>query len=70
VVEREDPRGRKYYWIGGDPPTWHAGEGTDFDAIEKGFVSITPLHLDLTHHDSIARLKPLEELLGHVSKRA
>ncbi|HEY6842885.1 MAG TPA: 5'/3'-nucleotidase SurE, partial [Thermoanaerobaculia bacterium] len=58
VVEREDPRGRKYYWIGGDPPTWHAGEGTDFDAIEKGFVSITPLHLDLTHHASIARLKP------------
>jgi 5'-nucleotidase len=71
VVEREDPRGRKYYWIGGDPPTWsQAGEGTDFDAVSNGFVSITPLHLDLTHHASIDRLKPLEELLGHVSKRA
>jgi len=69
VVEREDPRGRKYYWIGGDAPTWYAGEGTDFDAIEKGFVSITPLHLDLTHHESIPRLKPLEELLGHAAKR-
>jgi 5'-nucleotidase len=68
VVERLDPRGRKYYWIGGDPPTWHPGEGTDFEAVQNGYVSITPLHLDLTHHDSIARLKPLEELLGHVSK--
>ncbi len=69
IIERLDPRGRKYYWIGGDPPTWHPGEGTDFEAVQNGYVSITPLHLDLTHHDSIARLKPLEELLGHVSKR-
>lgn len=69
VIERLDPRGRKYYWIGGDPPTWHPGEGTDFEAVQNGYVSITPLHLDLTHHDSISRLKPLEELLGHVPKR-
>jgi 5'-nucleotidase len=65
VIERLDPRGRKYYWIGGEPPVWHPGEDTDFEAIENGFVSITPLHLDMTHHESIARLKPLEELLGH-----
>ena len=69
VIERLDPRGRKYYWIGGDAPTWHPGEGTDFEAVQNGLVSITPLHLDLTHHDSISRLKPLEELLGHVSNR-
>ncbi len=66
VIERLDPRGRKYYWIGGDAPTWHPGEGTDFEAVSAGFVSITPLHLDLTHHESIQRLKPLEELLGNV----
>jgi 5'-nucleotidase len=65
VIERLDPRGRKYYWIGGEPPVWHPGEGTDFEAIQEGFVSITPLHLDMTHHESIATLKPLEELLGH-----
>ena len=70
VIERLDPRGRKYYWIGGEAPTWHPGEGTDFEAVQEGFVSITPLHLDLTHHESISRLKPLEELLGHLSKRA
>jgi 5'-nucleotidase len=68
VIERLDPRGRKYYWIGGEAPTWHPGENTDFEAIQKGYVSITPLHLDLTHHESIARLKPLEEILGHVAK--
>lgn len=65
VIERLDPRGRSYYWIGGGPPTWRPGEGTDFEAIQEGFVSITPLHLDLTHHESIRRLAPLEGLLGH-----
>ena len=64
VIERKDPRGRAYYWIGGEPPVWHPGEGTDFEALQQGFVSITPLHLDLTHHQSIPRLKPLEETLG------
>lgn len=65
VIERLDPRGRKYYWIGGEPPVWHPGEGTDFEAIEQGYIAITPLHLDLTHHESIPRLKLLEETLGH-----
>ena len=69
LIERLDPRGRKYYWIGGGKPTWHPGEGTDFEAVEDGYISITPLHLDLTHHQSIARLKPLEEMLGHVAKK-
>lgn len=64
VIERLDPRGKKYYWIGGEPPRWTPGEGTDFEAIGSGFVSITPLHLDLTHHESLARLKDLEEKLA------
>jgi 5'-nucleotidase len=45
---RVDPRGRPYYWIGGDSPTAKLDEGTDFNAVENGYVSITPLHLDLT----------------------
>lgn len=65
VIERLDPRGKKYFWIGGEPPIWHQGEGTDFEAVEQGFVSITPLHLDLTHHQSIEGLRYLEEQLGH-----
>jgi 5'-nucleotidase len=65
IIERLDPRGRKYYWIGGGEPTWHEGEDTDFEAIQQGCIAITPLHLDLTHHQSIPRLKSLEGLLGH-----
>lgn len=68
VIERLDPRGRSYYWIGGGPPSWETGQGTDFEAVQNGFVSITPLHLDLTHHESIPRLKALEETLGHVAQ--
>ena len=68
VIERLDPRGRKYYWIGGEAPTWYPGENTDFEAVQNGYVSITPLHLDLTHHASIPRLRSLEEKLGHVAK--
>jgi 5'-nucleotidase len=69
LIERLDPRGRKYYWIGAGKPTWHPGEGTDFEAVQGGFVSITPLHLDLTHHDSIPGLRPLEEILGPAAKK-
>ncbi|HEX7154459.1 MAG TPA: 5'/3'-nucleotidase SurE [Thermoanaerobaculia bacterium] len=68
VIERLDPRGRKYYWIGGEPPVWHPAEDTDFEAIQNGYIAITPLHLDLTHHESIPRLKSLEETLGHYAK--
>src|SRR5436190_10992957 len=58
LIERLDPRGRKYYWIGAGKATWQAAEGTDFEAVQDGFVSVTPLHLDLTHHASIPQLKP------------
>ncbi|HVT45689.1 MAG TPA: 5'/3'-nucleotidase SurE [Thermoanaerobaculia bacterium] len=67
VIERSDPRGKKYFWIGGEPPVWQDAEGTDFQAVERGYVSITPLHLDLTHHESIERLKGLEALLAHAA---
>ncbi len=49
--ERKDPRGRSYYWIGGEAPTGVPDEGTDFGALADGYVSITPLHLDLTAHE-------------------
>ena len=46
--ERTDPRGKPYYWIGGDAPTGVLERGTDFGALAAGFVSVTPLQLDLT----------------------
>lgn len=45
---RLDPRGHPYYWIGGEYPTGVPDEGTDFGALEEGYVSVTPLQLDLT----------------------
>ena len=49
LVEREDPRGRKYYWIGGEPPTGVMDEdGTDVSALARGYISITPIDLDMT----------------------
>jgi 5'-nucleotidase len=49
LVARKDPRGRDYYWIGGDEPTWEPVADTDFLAVHEGFVSVTPLSVDLTH---------------------
>jgi 5'-nucleotidase len=50
LVEKTDPRGRAYYWIGGDEPIWEEEEDTDFLAVSQGFVSVTPLRLDLTDY--------------------
>jgi len=57
LVERADPRGRPYYWIGGEMPTGVLEPGTDFQAVEDGFVSITPLHLDLTAYGTMDALR-------------
>jgi 5'-nucleotidase len=62
TVERVDPRGKKYYWIGGGEPDWEREEGTDLDAVDRGMISITPLHLDLTDYSSFDKLKSLEKM--------
>ena len=54
--ERRDPRGQPYYWIGGDYPTGVPDEGTDFGALQDGYVSITPLRLDLTNYRMVEHL--------------
>lgn len=48
LVPRADPRGRSYYWIGGNPPGGVPDRGTDIWAVTNGYVSITPVHLDMT----------------------
>jgi 5'-nucleotidase len=57
LVERQDPRGRPYYWIGGEPPSGHLDDGTDIWAVANGYVSITPIHLDMTAHELIPVLE-------------
>lgn len=54
---RRDPRGKPYYWIGGDAPTGVDEPGTDFGALNAGYVSITPLQLDLTNYKAMDVLK-------------
>jgi 5'-nucleotidase len=55
--QRIDPRGRPYYWIGGESPTGVVEEGTDFGALSEGYVSITPLQLDLTYYKAMDVMK-------------
>jgi len=59
ITERIDPRGNKYYWIGGNGDTYEKIDGSDFIAVEKGFVSVTPLSLDLTNNYYIDKLKKI-----------
>ena len=60
VVEKLDPRGRKYYWIGGEQLDFIDAEGTDFSAVHRGLISVTPLHLDLTNYASLRELSTLK----------
>jgi 5'-nucleotidase len=55
--QRIDPRGKPYYWIGGEAPTAVDEPGTDFGALTSGYVSITPLQLDLTNYKAMDVLK-------------
>jgi 5'-nucleotidase len=56
IVSAADPRGRPIYWVGAPGAGQDAGPGTDFDAIEQGYVSVTPLQIDLTRHDAMTGL--------------
>jgi 5'-nucleotidase len=56
IVEQTDPRGRSHYWIGGGEARWDDVDGTDMGAVHDGYVSLTPLHLDLTNHRALVQL--------------
>jgi 5'-nucleotidase len=57
LVRKVDPRGRDYFWIGGEDPVWRPDEGTDFHAVDAGYVSVTPLQLELTDQSARAELQ-------------
>ena len=50
VLRAQDPRGRPVYWVGAAGPGQDSGPGTDFDTVAQGYVSVTPLQVDLTRH--------------------
>jgi 5'-nucleotidase len=58
LTQAKDPAGREFFWIGGGAAHWEGGEETDFRAVGEGYISVTPLHLDLTNY------RLLEELRG------
>jgi 5'-nucleotidase len=59
IVQRTDPRGYEYFWFGLGPMIETPSHSTDLEAIADGYVAVTPLHLDLTHGPSLARMAEL-----------
>ncbi len=57
VIEKTDPRGRAYYWIGGYKTSWPNQAHTDLAAVADGYVSVTPIHLDLTDYETLESLE-------------
>ena len=57
IVEKRDPRGRKYYWIGGDSLRSEEMPGSDLEAVEQNCISVTPVHLDFTNYSSMRILR-------------
>ena len=57
LVRKVDPRGKEYYWIGGEDPVWRPEPGTDYHAVHAGYVSVTPMQLDLTDHAAIGAME-------------
>jgi len=57
VIRQTDPRGRPIYWVGPAGAEQDAGPGTDFHAVRNGYVSVTPIHVDLTRYDTLDQLK-------------
>ncbi|HEY4365944.1 MAG TPA: 5'/3'-nucleotidase SurE [Steroidobacteraceae bacterium] len=57
IIKSEDPRGRPVYWVGPSGVGQDAGEGTDFHAVANGYVSVTPLQIDLTRHSMLEDMR-------------
>jgi 5'-nucleotidase len=60
LVRAHDPSGREYFWIGGGQTTWWGEPDSDFRAIEAGYISVTPLHLDLTNFGLLQDIRDWE----------
>jgi 5'-nucleotidase len=67
LIRREDPFGRPYYWLGGESPVDVLDDGTDVGAVAAGYISVTPVSLDMTNH---AFLHKLEQWFGHTDTPA
>lgn len=57
ITRAKDPSGREYFWIGGGVASWSGASDSDFQAVEEGYVSVTPLHLDLTNYELLEEIR-------------
>jgi 5'-nucleotidase len=60
ITRALDPKGKEYFWIGGGISNWSGGQDSDFRAVEEGFISVTPLHLDLTNYHLLEEIREWE----------
>ena len=70
IIEKLDPRGRKYYWIAGERISWSRSKDADHEAIEEGFVSITPIRLDTTHYGVLDQFRAWEPIMNRGIKKS
>ena len=63
IVEKVDPHGRKYYWIAGTRVAWNRQTNSDHEAVRHGMVSITPIHLDITHYGALEHMRSWEAII-------
>jgi 5'-nucleotidase len=68
LIERQDPWGRPYYWLGGEPPVDLLDDGSDVGAVANGFVSVTPISLDMTHRAFLEDLRRWDWALAGVAE--
>jgi 5'-nucleotidase len=68
VIEKLDPRGRPYYWIGSTIPAGEFEEGTDITAVAEKWISMSPLHLDLTDYKALEALEEAARRIGHAAQ--
>ena len=67
IVEKTDPKGRPYFWIAGKPE-WEEADDTDYAVLTAGYISVTPLHLDLTDYPGLDSYNPLLDRLAHLEE--
>jgi len=66
ITRAKDPLGREYFWIGGGESDWRGPDDSDFRAVSEGYVSVTPLHLDLTNYELLQEVRGWGMKLGEV----
>jgi 5'-nucleotidase len=57
IARMKDPWGREIYWVGGGRATWRGDQDSDFQAVRDGYISLTPLHVDMTNHEFLETVR-------------